>query len=501
MNTIRKTLSLILAGLLMGSLLLACNQTPQSTTVTDEQKTATTTMQTTTVAGKAETFVDLDEEDRILSVLYTEGQSGDLTQRSLKTDMLNESDVDVATRARDARLKEQLGLELDIVATDGINNMESYLGNSVATGLADWDILAGYQYYGISLAKKGYLLNLKDLASQNADYIDLEADYWAKQYNDAMSYKGAYYWITGDMALRYIGGAYCTYVNDAIYKEKLDAYYGSIYDIAKEGKWTLDLLIEMAARCYEDSGDVEGEPDAQDTIGFGWEANDIIDGMAYGAGAVYTYTDPATGEVAIAVNNQHTIDISQKLNTLAKIGGFSYRFEDMDSGAVMNAFANGTIAFTVNKLFCADPYLDDMEDGYCIIPVPKYDETQEDYITGVHESCTIFGIYYGSQKVPQAAAALEFLCAYSSDKVAYLYYEAALKGRYTRDPDAAAMIDLIHRTTTTQFGVAWSNEIGNLSRIFRDCDVISSGTLLRRMFDWSENLSELTPSLEEYADQ
>ena len=133
----------------------------------------------------------LDEEALTLNVAYTEGNNGEFTRRSLKADELDESDVDVATKARDARLKEQLGLELEITPTEGgIGGMESAIGTSLATNAGDWDILAAYQYFGITLAKKGYLLNLNELASVDADYIDLDAKYWGKAFNDNMSYKG-----------------------------------------------------------------------------------------------------------------------------------------------------------------------------------------------------------------------------------------------------------------------------------------------------------------------
>ena len=446
-------------------------------------------------------FADLSEDERILNVAYTEGNNGEFTRRSLQADDLDESEVDVATKARDARLLEQLGLELAITATSGgIGGMESEIGNVLASGIGEWDILAAYQYFGITIAKKGYLLNLNNLAVEGADYIDLDAPYWGKAFNDNMSYQGAYYWITGDLALRYIGGMYCTFVNASIYNEKLFGTYGSIYDIAKQGNWTLDLMTEMASMCYEDTGTVSGQADEGDTFGFGWESMDPVDGMALGAGVQYTFKDPTTGEVSISVNNQRTFDVSKKLNTLAKKSDFSYQFAGNDSANVMPAFGNGTVAFVVNKLFQAEAYLADMEDDYYIIPVPKFDETQANYITGIHDGCTIFGIPYDCTKIPQAAAALEFLCAYSSKDVAPLYYEGALKGRYTREPEAATMIDLIHDNVTTDFAIAWGNAIGGIPHLFRNCDVLAQNTIKRDVTKWTTNLNELTTELIKYKD-
>ena len=492
----RKLMSLTLCAAMVltsAAMLASCAEKKVTTTAAPSVNNGPSTM---AKIPEGLNFHDLTDEEKILTVVYTEGSNGSYTRRSLKADELDEADVDVATKARDARLKEQFGLELDIISSgEDIGTMVDYVKTSLAAGNGDYDILAGYQYFCLQLAADGYMLNMADLASVGADYIDLEASYWGKAFNDNMSYKGGYYWITGDMALRYIGGMYCTYVNAATYNEKLNADYGSIYTIAKDGKWTVDVLTTMASKCYEDIGDTPGKADAADSFGFGWEESDTVDGLAMGLGAQFTYKDPATGDITITFNNARTFDISKKIKALANTSNFSFEFEMTDSATVMPAFASGTVAFTVNKLFQAETYLAEMEDDYYIIPVPKFNEEQTSYITSVHDGCTVFGIPYDSTKVAQAAVALEFLCAYSSENVTPLYFEGALKGRYTRDPEAASMIDLIHNSVTTDFAVAWGNSIKSIGQTFRPCEVLNSGTIGRRIGEYTTALNELTGKL------
>ncbi len=441
-----------------------------------------------------------DEENLTLYVAYVEGSNGEFTRRSLKADVTDESTVDAKTLERDTRLKAQLGLELYIELVDpSITGMEGAIGTSLQAGNADYDILAGYQYFGISMATKGYLLNLANLAQDDADYIDLSAPYWGQAYNDNMSYQGAYYWITGDLALRYIGGMYCTFVNSAIYRDMLESDNGSIYKIARDGNWTIDLMNTMASQIYDDNGTIANEPDADDTFGFGYEPTDMIDGIAIGCGVQFTFKDPTTGEVLLTFNNARSFSISEKLNALATGGNYAFKYDDGDSANVMTAFANGNVAFTVNKLFQAETYLEEFEDFY-IIPAPKFDTTQENYITGVHDGCTIFGITYCTPKIRQAAAALEFLCAYSSRDVMPQYYEGALKKQYTRDPEASEMIDLIHSNITTDFAVAWGGSIDNISQIFRNCQKITNADIKREISKWESAIETLCESLLKHKD-
>ena len=53
----------------------------------------------------------------------------------------------------------------------------------------------------------------------NFPYNDFTRDYWGVGYMNALSYKGAYFFATGPMALRYTGGVYVTYINSNLWNE------------------------------------------------------------------------------------------------------------------------------------------------------------------------------------------------------------------------------------------------------------------------------------------
>ncbi|MBQ8287514.1 MAG: hypothetical protein IJX76_01935 [Clostridia bacterium] len=428
-------------------------------------------------------------EDLIVNVAYVEGPVGAYVQRSLKADPLDESIVDLMTLERDHRLKMQIGLELRIEQVSSIDGMESALGTALMAGTSEYDLLAGYQYYALGMATKGYLLNLANLDQFDANYIDFEAPYWATAYNNAINPTGSYFWITGDLALNYLGGMYGTFVNTMLYGDKLESLYGSIYQIAREGKWTMDLLTEMAAACYIDDGDIVNEPDSEDTYGFGYEKNDMIDALALGMGVLYTYTVSDTGETFFTFNNTHSFDISDKIYTITH-QSTSFEYADSDADNLMWAFADGKLMFTVNQLRQAEQYLAGRDD-FVVVPVPKYDKDQTSYITPVHEGCTVFGITYCTPKVRQTAAALEFLCAYNSRDAMPQYYETLLSKQFRRENDAPEMIDLIHGSATTDFGYAWSRSMSDLGHIYRECAKIESKDVKRKIIDWETQLEEI----------
>lgn len=460
------------------------------------------------------TFKDLPEEDRIITMAYVEGGNMTLTEHSLVVDednMVDGDQVDIAVQKRNQTVESQLGVILEALrVSDDFGALSEMTKDDIMANRGNYDILAGYQYYSIGMAatENGLLLNLNNLGSVgidgiNADYIDLNAPYWGNAYNDAISYKNAYYWITGDIALRYMGGMYCTFVNSKTYEEKilgkdsaiLGGAYPNIYDIAREGKWTLDLMMEMSALCYEDIGTTPDAKDAGDKFGFGYEFQDPIDGIAFGSGVQFSWKNPETGDVEITFQSNKSVDFSNKLTTLLKDNA-SYEYAATDSETVMTNFAAGNIAFTVNKIFMSQVYLMEFNDFY-LIPTPKYDENQVNYVTGIHDGVTLFGIPVDCTKVPQTAATLELLAAYSTMYVKPAYYDAALKNRYVRDAAAAEMIDLIHSSVNTDFAAAWSQSIENIVHAYRSLTKLDSTYFVRNKPKWIAALATLTESLNE----
>ncbi len=495
----RKLTALFLATIIPvgGTLLLAScgNQGGNSTSVTttDSGNVPLFSLPVIDVTFTGDEYTD---DDRIVNVAFFEGGIGEYTRRSLKADLLDKTDVDVATRNRDQRMKEELGLEIQhqiyipnhdtpIGGFPGFHyqTLDSVL-SAIASNTCNWDIIVSSPIYANTLTQTGRLTNLADLKPWNVDYLDLDASWWSQSYNDAMSYKGNYFWITGDLSLRYTGGMYATFVNQRIYDDLL-TQYGSIYTIAKEGQWTIDLMTEMATACVPlDSAD-----------GFVYESSEMINAIATGMGAQYSSKDPETGEISITIFNQRSFDSARKLKNLTESGKqfpspALVPFDHSDDH--IQAFAEGTALFSVNTLIAADQYLTDMKDEYAVLPLPKYN-AKEEYRTAVSDEVDIFAIPLSSQKIPQAAAALEWMCAYSSRDVAPLFFEKILKGKYTRDPEAAMMMDIIHDNVYGDFVDIWSENIARIDQVFYGHSDVS---IKRRYTNWTNALSELTGQLD-----
>lgn len=471
----RKILSTVMCFLLVASTLIvtSCTEGNNGGTSTNGTSTNPGDPGTPDVPTYKPNFADYSDEERTITFAFAEGSQDDFTARSISVDELGDDDVDNAIYTRNKTIEADLGVVIDSYqASTSIQGLEDAIGIAVSQGDPEYDVIVGYQYYDIIMATKAYvdnLADLKDIDGNKIEYLDYTKDYWGTDYINALSYKDIVYWITGDLSLRFVGGVYCTYVNETLYQQYCAETYGNIYDIVKSGDWTMDKLAEMAAKCYEDgaiSGDVNQTVDDGDIVGYAWEPNDPIDGLAFGCQVPFS-SRGTDGSITLTFHTSaRTVSFVTALEKVL-YGTTSLEVTDADSTTVMPFFASGQALFTVNKLFQAERYLQDMTDNYYIIPTPKLDSNQTDYVTGIHDGCSIFGIAYGSDCKPAAAATLEWMAYLSNKDVLPKYYDVALKNKYTNDQASAEMIDIIHSSVNTDFAAAWSASISNLVHWFR----------------------------------
>ncbi|MCL2772408.1 MAG: hypothetical protein FWD71_03575, partial [Oscillospiraceae bacterium] len=95
-----------------------------------------------------------------------------------------------------------------------------------------------------------------------------------------------------------------------------------------------------------------------------------------------------------------------------------------------------------------------------ILPFPKYDESQEKYRTMPQNGYTMFCIPTTVQNTQKVGAVIEALSAETRKSVLPAFYDVALKTKYARDDDSAAMIDIIRDSISYNFGMEYVVPLG-----------------------------------------
>lgn len=398
--------------------------------------------------------VDMGGATIYFAIAETDGDG--FHERSiLPPDEESEDAVDMAVFARNARIEAKYNCVIEIGNYfDG--NLKGNIGTQLVAGTPDYDILGARQYDDVQLALDGCVYDLNMLTADYPDaagYMNLDASYWAKGYNDALQVGKGRYWITGDLCLRYSGGYYCFFINHTMYNEYLGTNYGSIYDIVRKGEWTMDKLTEMTSGIWVDD-DGDEKTTSGDTLALALPVWDNTNGMSVSAGVQYSYRhDDGTIQLTLVKGNKQLEGFMDKFYNLLQKDGV-YDFGGDYKNAMMKLVANEAV-FASGRLNQAELYLQEMEDNYGIIPNPKLDSTQTNYVSSIHDGVQLYGINNGSEQIEYSALILEAMELESRKSVRPVYFDSAVKIVYSRGSDDADMIDLMDASIYSDFAYVW----------------------------------------------
>lgn len=114
-----------------------------------------------------------------------------------------------------------------------------------------------------------------------------------------------------------------------------------------------------------------------------------------------------------------------------------------------------------------------MESDYMVLPMPKYDEAQTDYITPLSTEEAMVAVPITAKDPELTAKVMEYMGYLGEQNIKQTYIENTLKIKYADDPQVSKMMDFIFDRTqislTSMF--IWSCESINMRNI------IAFGTL------------------------
>lgn len=482
----KKLISILLLTGMMTCLLASC---------ANEKPDTTTPVVNNTISTTDDLPDNLDFGGQEIKIICADEE---ITMLSFVADEENEDLVSQKIYERNQAIQQRLNVNIEIVETTDHASVASTAQLVIQSGGDDYDIVGGYQYFSVGLAVGGYLYNLKGQEINDIGYLNFEKPYWSSQFMDNIALDGAAYWATGDVSLRYTSGMYCTFVNTEIFNKLFPEE--NIYDIARNGEWTLDKLSQMSSKAYDDlTGD--SEYNDGDQFGFISGAYDLMDGLAVGCGV--TFSQMYDGEITVTLGNSTALSFADKLKELCQLPSTRVVSVTEQDWCPTN-FAAGNALFLVDKLMTAEYNFREME-NYAIIPAPKLDSNQPTYLTTLHDGITILGIPSSltPDVLPAICATMEAMASGSYNNVTPAYYESALKVKYTRDEVAGEMIDLIRENVTTDFAFAYSHSVNDIAWYFRN-NYKGGSTQLKRNVNsnkqvWAGSIETIVTGLRESA--
>ncbi|OLA56533.1 MAG: hypothetical protein BHW37_05640 [Firmicutes bacterium CAG:272_52_7] len=108
-----------------------------------------------------------------------------------------------------------------------------------------------------------------------------------------------------------------------------------------------------------------------------------------------------------------------------------------------------------------------MRDDYTILPYPKFNEDQKEYLTGMMDNYMVIGIPISERDTDFVSLVTEAL-NYEAERILYpAYYDDALQNKYRRDDETIEMLNILMNGRTADFGTLFQNNLDNISCWFR----------------------------------
>lgn len=371
--------------------------------------------------------------------------------------------VDDAVLARNNTVAERLNINFRFDAEElNGDTAPATVKKLVMAGDTTYDAFLMLQWGITKIITDNCLYNLNDL-----DYLDFSQPWWNNYYMDELTIsKDCRFFFVGDFDLDMLEWSRALFYNKVMYANYFDEGDG-LYREVLDGKWTIDRMAELCKAVYIDYNN-DAKNDIDDQLGFiTYGTASSVDAFVYASDISFSQRTP-DGLVELALMNERAVTLAEKINNLFWQPGTFSNLSATSEEEMRSAFMSGKVLFLGNSSLGTAKSLRDMKDDFGFLPFPKFDEGQDGYRALVHDSVLLSCISGASLNTDIAGAVFEALNAETYRSVTPVWYETALKVKYSRDAVSTEMIDLIHDSITTNFLFAYNYALNNAGLLFRE---------------------------------
>jgi hypothetical protein len=215
-------------------------------------------------------------------------------------------------------------------------------------------------------------------------------------------------------------------------------------------------MAEYAEMAYADDGN--DQRDQYDTFGFANGDDLVLD--LYAAAGMKLISRNADDEYYYSYgNDEETVEVMTSILEDVMYQDFFWNsWLTRNEVSDQPSFKKDQSLFSQGMAKSCNSFRD-MESAYGILPVPKYDESQEDYssLVWMHHDC-VLGIPASCTNTDIISTVLEHMSYISYYDVYPIFYDTIILGKSARDQQSKEMLELIFKTRAFDPGQYWLAE-------------------------------------------
>ncbi len=340
----------------------------------------------------------------------------------------------------------------------------------------------------VSLYLSGLLYDMNSLPNFN-----IENDYFDKNNAKKLATNNSLYLLADPTNLVY-NDTYAMFYNRELIE---DSGAENPVSLVKQGKWTWDKFLEISKIAAKDVFHKSGADIANDVFAYG---------AYYEEGTYPTVMWTSTGKsiigntyrahVRMTMNSGEAEALGRKLKTYFDTKG-KYPFQGDDA---LKAFKSGRLVFFCNKLdyiyaFSQD---NDTESKFGVLPLPKLDESQEEYHCLVSNDARVISVPKTLENTTDSrkrfvSVMISALCATGGDTVCDAYVSSHISLYFSNNDEAIAF-----KTVCESITYDFSNVYGGSIKEIRNATTKAISDYIDFGSDISNSIERAKGSFDKY---
>lgn len=384
---------------------------------------------------------------------------------------------------RDVRMEDRYGIRFAYRAVENSNQAveDMRIAASNNDGSAGYHAFITSAMRLMNLSANGYTQNLNSVEN-----LDLDRRWWNQSLRTTLNLGGKLYISAGPYSEFYYHSAICL-----AYNKQIAAAHdiSGLYETVDAGEWTLE---QMRIYCteYDVTVDVNEDGMNEEDIYSISAFNGILYGLFAGAGGSFS-TVSEEGRVVCNLTRAEDEALVTELAGIFRDGVTTYYGNYKPSADI---FTQNQALFLYTSTGYINDYLPSSRVDYGILPLPKKDQLQKNYVTCAWPSSNYcVSIPYGldAENRQFAGLMLGAYCFLSYEVVRPVKYEKVLQNQVAPDPDAKRMLDLLFDTLYFDLNLVY--DFGQSRTLISE--TIRTGNTAAYLTEARKNLPKVTDAI------
>lgn len=425
----KQCLAMLLAALLCSASLTACGQgTPQGDT--DAQQVEETA-QPETEETQPEWALEAQDFGGSAVTFFLRITGDDWSADDVVAEEMNGKTINDAVYTRNTKIEDACNVKIVGNEAPLGHYIHDPVVNSILAADNAFDVIASNRYDAANLMTEGVLQNLQDM-----EYLHLDQSWWNPFYSAEASIGGKLYYALGDISRVWKLGVRCLFFNKDLAEE---LQISNLYDTVAEGNWDYDTFFATAALA---NIDLDGDGSMGDDDCYGIQAQSSLGVVMATGGGMQIVGKDEEDMPALMIQTEFNQSLLESLSTRINTNKDSIYYSDNWQNT-QKRFASGQVLFQAEVMLLLEA-LRAEEVNVGVLPMPKATVDQETYISYLDSHCqNVYSLPTTCTTVDMVSYVLEAMAQGSLDTLNPAFYDICLNGKYIRDEESSAMLDII----------------------------------------------------------